>query len=157
MFLALAGWGANAFAVEVVGIPWIWPFVFPVLLHTELWIFHGFGIVLARINSKCLRMTWKALVVFVTYDLHQTRAAGVFRFPESLARDHPSFGGCSCLLPWSSLGSVYILVLIRGSRKVTSTVRRFGSLRIDHIRGRGATGVTCDAVGDGGDTAGTLP
>lgn len=103
MFLALAGWGANAFAVEVVGIPWIWPYVFPVLLHTELWIFHGFGIVPRPDQLQSLRMTWKALVVFVTYDLHQTRAAGVFRFPSRWLRP-PVVRWLVVLAPLVSIG-----------------------------------------------------
>jgi hypothetical protein len=86
MFLVVAAWIANAFAVEVAGIPWLWPIVFPILLHTLLWLYHGMGIVPESDGWESMRLTWKAVLVFLTYDLHQTRAAGVFRFPSRWLR-----------------------------------------------------------------------
>ncbi|MBY0587192.1 type IV secretion system DNA-binding domain-containing protein [bacterium] len=86
ILLATAAWVAKVFAVEVADTPWIWPLVFPILLHTLLWFYHGTGVVPKTDPWECLRLTWKGVVVFLTYDLRQTKAAGVFRFPSRWLR-----------------------------------------------------------------------
>ena len=67
---------------------WCWPLTFPMCLHAVWWIWHIVAIAFIPWPSwkQSWIMSWRALVVFTTYDIYWTPAAGVFRFPTRILR-----------------------------------------------------------------------
>ena len=81
---------------------WIWPFSFA-LSTLAVWIgWHAVASPLLPWPSlaRSWQLTWRALIVFVTYDPYHTPAAGVFRFPTVWLR-HPGHR-------WTALGLVLV-------------------------------------------------
>lgn len=66
-----------------------WPFVFALctLIVSIVWNVLACVFVPWPDPEKCWAGTWRALVVFITYDVHHTPAAGVFRFPTRWLRN----------------------------------------------------------------------
>lgn len=62
---------------------WIWPIAFVVSLHMVWFAWHllaGLFVPWPHLFRSWI-WTWRALTLFLTYNLHATPAAGVFRFP----------------------------------------------------------------------------
>ena len=84
MLLLAPAWSVAAWiATGWLGAFWLWPVCYVGVLHTVWLAWHLLlSLVLPWPNPlRCWQMTWQALVVFITYDIHHTPAAGVFRFP----------------------------------------------------------------------------
>lgn len=83
IWLAPAWWLATYSAVELGGRPWLWPVCFVIWLHVAWLLWHVIAIFIVPWPSwqKSWRLTLRAVVIFLTYDPHQIRAMGVFRFP----------------------------------------------------------------------------
>lgn len=83
-FLIGPGWSLAAWLAEdVVGHFWLWPVCFVVVMHV-IWI--GWHCLACPfVPWPNLLHSWsmavKAIRIFVTYNVHATPAAGVFRFP----------------------------------------------------------------------------
>lgn len=82
--LVLVSWYLSLWLlIQVDAELWFWPATFIASVQAVWFAWHLVAIVLVPFPSpdESLRATWRALVNFVTYDLYQTPAAGVFRFP----------------------------------------------------------------------------
>lgn len=67
---------------------WVWPATFALSVQA-VWLFwHLVAMLILPFPNpdRSLRATWRAIIVFITYDIHRCRAAGVFRFPTSWLR-----------------------------------------------------------------------
>ena len=62
---------------------WAWPFVFVLSLHVVWLVWHALAFLFVPWPRllQTWKWTWRAVVLFLTYDLYATPAAGVFRFP----------------------------------------------------------------------------
>ena len=82
--LLVASWcGSLCLLIQIeVGV-WFWPVPFLVSLQLVWLLWHVVAIPLVPFPEpdESLRATCRAIVVFATYDLYHTPAAGVFRFP----------------------------------------------------------------------------
>lgn len=84
--LALVGpaWLLSAWmATEILGGLWYWPVCFfvSVPIIWSGWHVLTFALLPWPNLPRSLAATWRAITIFVTYDLYHTPAAGVFRFP----------------------------------------------------------------------------
>lgn len=82
--LVLVSWYLSLWLlIQVEAELWFWPATFIASVQAVWFAWHLLVIVFVPFPSpdESLRATWRALVNFVTYDLYQTPAAGVFRFP----------------------------------------------------------------------------
>jgi len=98
LFIGGAWWLAVTCAEQVFGCPWAWPACFLCMVHLITTVWHMLGIVPWPDFGKSWKASWDALVVFVTYDVHQTPAAGVFRFPSRWLRPISSRWGLLALV-----------------------------------------------------------
>jgi hypothetical protein len=96
----LAAWLASG----VLGGLWYWPICFLVSLPAVWLAWHviAFAVVPWPDFHRSLAATWQALVVFVTYDVYHTPAAGVFRFPTRWLR--------APMARWVVLGLVLVVI-----------------------------------------------
>ena len=96
----LAAWVASHF----LGALWLWPLCFVASVPIVWLSWHVFGFLLVPWPDfqRSLAATWQALTIFVTYDIHHTPAAGVFRFPTRWLR-HP-------LPRWMLIGFVLVII-----------------------------------------------
>ena len=78
-----AVWLAAWSALQLTGQTWYWPLLLVVTIPAVWvgWHILAFAFVPSPDVHHSLRMTWKAIVLFVSYDIYHTPAAGVFRFP----------------------------------------------------------------------------
>ena len=83
LLVGSAWWLATRIASELpLGI-WAWPFLFAIFSFAVWMAWHvvAFALVPWPSCRRSWQLTWQALIVFITYNLHDTPAAGVFRFP----------------------------------------------------------------------------
>ena len=104
LLLGGAWWLSIRLVVEHPAGVWLWPFSF-VFSTVAVWLaWHLVASPLLPWPSfeRSWQLTWQALVVFVTYDVYHTPAAGVFRFPTHWLRN-----------PWQRwAGFSFVLVAI---------------------------------------------
>ena len=83
VLLALAVYCSTQIAGSFAFSGWIWPLTFALTLLLIWLAWHVLtGLFVPRPQlARSWKWTWRALVLFLTYDLHSTPAAGVFRFP----------------------------------------------------------------------------
>lgn len=100
-----AWWLASAWASEMPGGIWTWPFTFAVSSIAVWFAWHTVARpILPRPSfQRSWQLTWQALVVFVTYDIYHTPAAGVFRFPTRWLRS-----------PWHRWGLLLLTLVVIG-------------------------------------------
>lgn len=83
-------WSAAAWLAREIDAFWLWPMCLVGTFHA-LWVaWHivAFPILPFPNPIRCWRLTVQALIVFATYDIYFTPAAGVFHFPTRWLR-HP--------------------------------------------------------------------
>ena len=122
LLVASAWWLASRLAMELPGGIWAWPFTFA-LSSVGIWLaWHVVASPLLPWPSlqRSWRLTWQALMVFVTYDIHHTPAAGVFRFPTRWLRS-----------PWHRWGLLMATLVVIGFGYGTSCPSP-ASMLIDH-------------------------
>ena len=88
LLLALA-WVGSLWILIWLGVGlWFWPFSFVASVQVVWLAWHLAASFVVPLTSpdESWRATWRALIVFLTYDIHHTPAAGVFRFPTRLLR-----------------------------------------------------------------------
>lgn len=83
LLLGPAWWCAAWLAANTLGCFWLWPFCFVGTLHAVWFTWHvvAFAFVPWPDLKRCWQVTGQAIVVFLTYNIYDTPAAGVFRFP----------------------------------------------------------------------------
>ena len=82
--LLLVSWYASLWLLIQVDVGiWFWPITFAASVQAVWLMWHLLAIFVVPFPSpdESLKATWRAIVVFITYDIYHTPAAGVFRFP----------------------------------------------------------------------------
>jgi hypothetical protein len=82
--LLLVSWYVSLWLLIQTGAGiWFWPVTFVASVQVVWLLWHLVAVFIVPFPSpdESLKATWRAMVVFITYDIFHTPAAGVFRFP----------------------------------------------------------------------------
>ena len=82
--LLLVSWYLSLWLLIQIDVAiWFWPITFAASVQAIWLMWHLLAIFIVPFPSpdESLKATWRAIVVFITYDIYHTPAAGVFRFP----------------------------------------------------------------------------
>ncbi len=133
---------------QLYSVYWLWPVFLP-FSYMALWtVSHLVLIPLVPFPNpfRTIRSTWNAIVVFLSYDIYNTPAAGVFRFPTKWLRNpgcrwmlstavmlliafgfasgfpHPATAVQTGSSPWNQLAVNFVLVSLSGPIVLCSTL-----------------------------------
>ena len=78
-----AWWLCSRLALVSSYSVWLWPFLFAISSFIVWIAWHAIGFIFVPWPNlkRSWSFTWRALVVFATYNIHDNPAAGLFRFP----------------------------------------------------------------------------
>jgi Type IV secretion-system coupling protein DNA-binding domain len=120
--LLLVSWSLSLWLLTWIEVSfWFWPVSFAASVQAVWLVWHLVAIPLVPFPhpDESLRATWRAIVLFVTYDIHQTPAAGIFRFPTRWLRS-----------PWHRWTLLVFTLLMIGFAFGTKCPHPFGFHRV---------------------------